>query len=193
MTLREALVSHCGGHKLKPGQLIQLERHYELMVNWNRTLNLSRVPSVTEAAALHYCESLFLGDVLPRGELAIVDVGSGAGFPGIPLAVSRPDCNICLVEAHHRKAVFLREATRGLRNVSVLAERAEAVCRRFDWLVGRAVRLEDLLSLDLAANAAILTTSEDVTKVPYPIQIVPIPWSWDRVVAMFHVERANIH
>src|SRR5678815_5908684 len=70
-------------------QIDQLEAHYKLLVLWNARLNLTRIESVEEAVRLHYCESLFVGTRLPAGPLRIVDVGSGAGFPGIPIAILR--------------------------------------------------------------------------------------------------------
>jgi len=108
----------------------------------------------------------------------------GAGFPGIPVAILRPECNVDLVESHQRKAVFLREAIRGLPNVHVLAQRAEDVSERFDWMVSRAVRPKEVLSLRMAPNVAILMGTGDVESA----RIVPVPGSERRVVGMFHVE-----
>ncbi len=122
-----------------------LERHYELMCRWNRVLNLTRVEELEEAVERHYCESLFLAECLPAsaGE-RVADLGSGAGFPGIPLAIARPELAVTLIESHQRKAVFLREATRGVANVRVLGSRAEDVGETFDWVVSRAVSYGDL-------------------------------------------------
>src|ERR1017187_6190482 len=101
-------------------------------MRWNRSLNLTAIRSREEAIERHYCESLFLGARLPAGALRIADVGSGAGFPGFPVAVLRPECSVTLIESHKRKAVFLREASRTLPNVRVFAKRAEDVGERFD-------------------------------------------------------------
>jgi 16S rRNA (guanine527-N7)-methyltransferase len=176
-----------GFEGLSTSQLDALCEHYRLLLSWNERLNLTRVVSAAEAARIHYVESLFLGAQLPPGELRIVDVGSGAGFPGIPLAILRPECKIDLVESHQRKAVFLREAIRGLSNVRVLAKRAEDVSTQYDWLVSRAVRPTEVLSLRMAPNVAILMGAEDVESA----RIVPVPGSDRRVVAMFHVERLS--
>jgi len=127
------------------------------MLRWNAKLNLTRITDRAEAWERHYKESIFLGSKLPPGPLKIADVGSGAGFPGIPIAVVRPECTVTLIESHQRKAVFLREATRDLANVRVLAMRAEDVKEKFDWIVSRAVSPEDVLKLDLAPNIALLT------------------------------------
>jgi 16S rRNA (guanine527-N7)-methyltransferase len=142
--------------------LAALEAHYELMLRWNKVLNLTRVERVEDAVDRHYVESLFVASHLPEGAWRIADIGSGAGFPGIPVAVSRPDCQVTLIESHQRKAVFLREATRKLANVKVVASRAEQVKERFDWVISRAVSFQDLKSSlrSLAPRAALLIGAE---------------------------------
>lgn len=137
-------------------QLKLLEEHYRLVSRWNKKINLTRITSLQDAVRYHYCESLYLATRLPNGPLRIVDIGSGAGFPGIPLAIYRPECSVDLVESHQRKAVFLREATRILPNVRVLPQRAEAVTGSYDWTLSRAVRPRDVLDLDLAPHLAVL-------------------------------------
>src|ERR1700686_1014922 len=97
------------------------------MFRWNKTINLTRIEGIEEAVDRHYAESLFLGANLPAGPLKIADVGSGAGFPGIPVAILRPEVAVSLIESHQRKGVFLKEATRRLQNVTVISKRAEHV------------------------------------------------------------------
>src|SRR5271166_1711831 len=63
-------------------QLDQLENHYRLLERWNTRMNLTRIRRIEDVVRLHYCESLFLGTLLPAGDLSIADIGSGAGFPG---------------------------------------------------------------------------------------------------------------
>ena len=145
--------------ELSPGQIAALEAHYRLLVRWNKTVNLTTITSVEEAVERHYCESLFLGVHLPAGTLRVVDVGSGAGFPGFPVAILRPDCTVALVESHQRKAVFLREASRKVGNVRVIAKRAEDVEEEFEHVISRAVSYEDLRgSLKTLASVADLLT-----------------------------------
>ena len=159
----EALAARLAGIvELSPEQVQVLEGHYRLLVLWNRRLNLSAVTGLEEAVERHYCESLFLGAHLPPGPLAIADIGSGAGFPGLPVAVLRPKCSVTLIESHQRKAVFLREASRGLPSVRVLAKRAEDVRDVFDVAVSRAVGYRDLAPTlkVLAANADLLSGAE---------------------------------
>jgi 16S rRNA (guanine(527)-N(7))-methyltransferase RsmG len=193
MTFQEELERACGSGWLSSQQIKCLAAHYELLLRWNRTLNLTKVRSLSDIVRLHYCESLALSRILPRGHLRIADVGSGAGFPGIPLAVARPDCAICLVESHHRKAVFLREATRGLCNAHVFVGRAEETRENFDWLVARAVNPQTVLDLSLAPSVALLLSSASLGEMPSPTEIIPLTSSRQRIIALFHVEHAKIN
>jgi 16S rRNA (guanine527-N7)-methyltransferase len=139
-----------------------LEAHFELLVSWNKTINLTSIRELDAIVERHYCESIFLGLHLPAGPVSIADIGSGGGFPGIPVAILRPDCTVTLIESHQRKAVFLREATRKLVNVRVLAKRADQVSGPFDIAVSRAVSYRDLTpNLEkLASNAILLSGAE---------------------------------
>ena len=165
-------------------QIDALEAHYKLLTQWNSRLNLTRIESVEEAVRMHYCESLFVGTKLPEGPLRIVDVGSGAGFPGIPIAILRPECTVTLVESHQRKCVFLREASRNLKQVKVVTDRAENLGADYDWLVSRAVSPNDILKLQLANNLALLVGSEDVANCE---SRTPLPWGASRYL-VFHVK-----
>jgi 16S rRNA (guanine527-N7)-methyltransferase len=144
--------------ELSPLQIHQLEQHFALLNRWNRVLNLTSLKKPEDIVEHHYCESLFLATHLPRRGLRIGDIGSGAGFPGIPLAIARPDCAVALIESHQRKSVFLREATRELTNVRVHANRAEKIAGIFDWVVLRAVRFSDVEKIvaKLAPNVGVL-------------------------------------
>jgi len=166
---------------LSASQLEQLEEHYRLLVAWNRGLNLTRLTNLEEAVRLHYCESLFVGTTLPAGPLAVCDAGSGAGFPGIPLAIFRPDLDLTLLEADQRKAVFLREAARELKNVKVRVDRIEICSARFDWVLSRAVSSEELLSSSLAPNFALLTS---IDRAPAGFEVIRLPWGSNRVLAL---------
>ncbi len=132
---------------LSPDCVSELRRHYELLDRWNRRLNLTSITGLEEAVLRHYCESLFLAVRLPTTPVSVLDVGSGAGFPGIPMSVLRRDCPVTLVESNQRKAVFLREATRRVSNVRVAACRAEQVEGVFDWVVSRAVKWPAVLKV----------------------------------------------
>lgn len=173
---------------LSPDQLSLLEAHYELLMRWNKTLNLTRIENVGEAVERHYCESLFLGAHLPSESLRIADLGSGGGFPGFPVAVLRSDCAVTLVESHQRKAVFLREASRSVRNVQVIAKRAEEVTDRFDHVISRAVSYEDLSRAlkVLGPNADLLTGMEEPpAKLGFVWHTaISLPWGKHRFLRM---------
>jgi 16S rRNA (guanine527-N7)-methyltransferase len=166
-------------------QLTQLENHFRTLTKWNEKLNLSRITRVEDAVKFHYCESLYLAKFLPRNAQRIVDVGSGAGFPGIPVAILRPDCGVTLVESHQRKAVFLREAARGLKSVRVLSLRGEDLAESFDWLISRAVAPAEVLAMRLAKRMALLIGADDARSLKGTIE--SLPWGDRRV--LFHVER----
>jgi 16S rRNA (guanine527-N7)-methyltransferase len=165
-------------------QAAQLEAHYELMCRWNRVLNLTRVEGLEEAIERHYCESLFLASAIPAVPgLRIADVGSGAGFPGYPVAVVRPECSVTLIESHRRKAVFLREASRSHPNVHVVVARAEDVHEEFDWLVSRAVSYGDLTGIvgRHGRRIALLSGSEAPPAAwGLEWEVTPLPWGKHR-------------
>jgi 16S rRNA (guanine527-N7)-methyltransferase len=171
--------------RLSAIQLDQLQQHYELMLRWNKSINLTRVEEVEDAVDRHYAESLFLGSILPPGRLSITDVGSGAGFPGIPIGVLRPDVTVCLIEAHQRKAVFLKEVARELPNFTVKGKRAQDVTERFDWAVSRAVSWRDIRELDLAPKLALIGTDA-------PGEFIHLPWAHQRKVVIVSRETKTV-
>jgi 16S rRNA (guanine527-N7)-methyltransferase len=164
------------------------------MGRWNKVLNLTRVHSLEEAVTRHYCESLFVALQLPPQRLSVLDVGSGAGFPGLPMAVHRPDCQFLLVESQKRKAAFLREASRDLPNVRVVAQRAEELDGSFDWVVSRAVAWEKLCKYagKLGHSLALLLSAADAEKVCGSsgylwAPTIPLPWSRQGVLLLGEV------
>jgi 16S rRNA (guanine527-N7)-methyltransferase len=171
---------------LSSAQVGALAAHYELLCAWNRKLNLTRISGLGEAVERHYCESVFLAVQLAPGPLRICDIGSGAGFPGLPIAVVRPDCSVTLIEAHQRKAVFLREASRAMPNVRVLCSRVEGVTEVFELAVSRAVSYEDLgASLRRLAPLADLMTGADSPPDWLGFEWeppMPMPWGKQRFV-----------
>jgi 16S rRNA (guanine527-N7)-methyltransferase len=170
-----------------------LETHYELLRRWNKTINLTSINELEATVERHYGESIFLGFHLPPKPVNIGDIGSGAGFPGIPVAILRPDCTVTLIESHQRKSVFLREATRKLPNVQVLSKRAEDVTERFDVAISRAVSYQDLEgSLDKLASFAILLSGGEAP--PDSLGFVwdapiALPWGNQRFLRVGRVSR----
>jgi 16S rRNA (guanine527-N7)-methyltransferase len=172
-------------------QIAQLYEHYALLDRWNKKINLTTVEPGTQMVIRHYCESLFFAAHLEANGGSIADIGSGAGFPGVPLAILKPECRVTLVESHQRKAVFLRETTRTLENVSVMALRAENLPASFDWLVARAVKPTDVTALipRLALNIGLMLGEDDFLDIKNQKHVawsepVRLPWG-DRRICVY--------
>lgn len=177
---------------LSPEQSEALEAHYHLMMHWNKRINLTRIMVLEDIVRFHYCESLFLASRLPRHGLRVVDVGSGAGFPGFPAAIFRPDLRVTLLESHRRKAVFLAEASLKIPNLEVQSARADDVKERYDWVVSRAVVPSNVISPGLAPNYSLLVGRGEIDAVPEARTEEKIPWGSNRLLVMFHVEHDTI-
>jgi len=111
---------------LRPSCELVFERlslHYELMLSWGRRLNLTRITDGNGGAVMHYRVSLSVLPYLP--DCLVVDIGSGAGFPGVPLATVLPEQRFVLVEPREKRASFLRVVVGrlGLTNVEVCCSR----------------------------------------------------------------------
>jgi 16S rRNA (guanine527-N7)-methyltransferase len=125
---------------IDPAAREKLLAYIALLAKWNRVYNLTAIREPARMLSHHVLDSLA---VLPhvRGP-AIADVGSGAGLPGIPLALARRDWRVALIESNHKKTAFLRQAAieLALGNVDVLEERVEAVAPRgvYDSVIARA-------------------------------------------------------
>lgn len=104
----------------------RLVAHLDLVAKWNRVHNLTAVREPEQMVVLHTLDSLSL---LPHlgGAKTIADVGTGAGFPGVPIAIARPDVRVTLIDSSHKKCSFLEQAKAelGLANVDVVCERVE--------------------------------------------------------------------
>jgi 16S rRNA (guanine(527)-N(7))-methyltransferase RsmG len=155
-----------------------LRLHFEILLRWSGRLNLTAIREPGEMILRHYCESVFLGAHLAENEIRVVDVGSGAGFPGVGVAALRPRAQVWLAESSQKKATFLKEATRHMANVRVLAERAEKIKERFDWQVCRGVAWEEMPRL--AERLAILG-SEPAPEFPWT-DVIRLPWGDRRVL-----------
>jgi 16S rRNA (guanine527-N7)-methyltransferase len=140
------------GVVLSEGQQGQLSRYIDLLIEANQRMNLTRIADRGAAEVQHVGDALTVLPFLPKESHTLVDVGSGGGVPGLPLAVARPDVEVVLVEATGKKAAFLAETPKalGLGNVRVVNERAEGVGRgelreACDVAVARAVGALDFL------------------------------------------------
>jgi 16S rRNA (guanine527-N7)-methyltransferase len=165
---------------LAPAQTEALWAHYELMCRWNPRINLTSVIELEKAAVRHYAESLFLTSLVPAATLRVADIGSGAGFPGFPLAVALPQAEVFLIESDQRKAAFLREASDFCRNVRVRCVRSNAYTDQVDAVVGRAVRPAEIVSaaLRVAGWYGILLSRQDAEQAAAAsgAQVTLLPW-----------------
>ena len=142
--------------RLSERQLEQLATHFSLLLHWNRKINLTALRRPEEIAARHFEESLFLTKVVKLGTGLLVDVGSGAGFPGLPIKIACPAISAVLLEANKRKTAFLKEVIRscGLEGIEARSERLEEAARgelagRVSLVTLRAVALTADLLMDL--------------------------------------------
>lgn len=106
-----------------------------LLLEANRAQNLTRLTTPREVAIKHFADSLSVLPLIPRGTVSLADVGSGAGFPGMALAIFAPELEVTLVDATAKKVRFLEESARvlELKNVQTLTGRSEDLARDPKW------------------------------------------------------------
>jgi 16S rRNA (guanine527-N7)-methyltransferase len=133
--------------ELSPNLLAGTSRYLQLLLRWNAKVNLTAIREPEEIVTRHFGESFFMAKALFPETLVqerrdvVVDVGSGAGFPGMPVAMFVPAAEVTLIEADGKKAAFLNEVIRelGLKNAEVFKGRAETYEERADLVMMRAV------------------------------------------------------
>jgi 16S rRNA (guanine527-N7)-methyltransferase len=133
-----------GGKALTDSQLASLAKYLELLTRWNQTIPLTSIQDDTEVVARHFGESIFAGPLLPMSRGRLADVGSGAGFPGLPLKIAFPELQVTFLEPNIKKCAFLREvqSALGLPGVDVVRNRYEdfhAAPGSFDFVCSRAL------------------------------------------------------
>lgn len=151
--LRQAAIDY--GIKLNEEQLSAFSRYYQLLVEWNEKMNLTAITEPQEVAVKHMIDSLSCYDAAFFAHNAkVVDVGTGAGFPGIPLKIYRPDLQLTLVDSLNKRLTFLQCVITelGLTDVVAVHARAEEGARKkelrdkFDVALSRAVARLNVLS-----------------------------------------------
>ncbi|MBP3381135.1 MAG: 16S rRNA (guanine(527)-N(7))-methyltransferase RsmG [Elusimicrobiaceae bacterium] len=85
----------------------KFDRYAALLVEWNQKMNLTAITEPTDMVIKHFVDSVAAAPLLPNGSFSLVDVGTGAGFPGVPLAILRPDCKLTLLDSLNKRLVFL--------------------------------------------------------------------------------------
>src|SRR3954469_2198455 len=125
-SIRKLLVPFLPEGELEDARLTQVNAFLELLLRWNEKTNLTSIRTPEGIIIRHFGEGFFMAaQLLTRKKVdTAIDFGSGAGFPGIPLAIYSPLTSVTLIESQNKKASFLKEAARaiGLKNVSVFAE-----------------------------------------------------------------------
>jgi 16S rRNA (guanine527-N7)-methyltransferase len=137
-------------------QVVLIQQYMSVMRRWNEKLNLTAIRDPLEVLYRHICESMFGASAIPVDNGRLADIGSGAGLPGIPLKIARPDLDLVLVESNIKKGTFLAETIRELEltNARVLISRYEELGEEIaplDTVCSRAVG-EFLPFLEWAAS-----------------------------------------
>ena len=188
--------------ELSPSQLQYISTYIDLLLRWNARINLTAIRDPEEIVTRHFGESLFAARCLfpsaPSTPFTVADIGSGAGFPGLPIKLWAPQISLTLIESNHKKAAFLREVTRALTltNVNIQTVRAESLHAIFNVVTLRAVeRFETILPtaarlVSPGGRLALLIGSEQVSQAGTLLPSlhwrspVPIPLSQSRIVAI---------
>jgi 16S rRNA (guanine527-N7)-methyltransferase len=145
--LRDLLAPFIPAAELDEPLLASVAVHLDLLVRWNQRMNLTALRSPEEMVVRHFGESLFAANALLARDASsdAFDLGSGAGFPGLPMKYWAPNLQLTLIESHGKKATFLREVGRALQLTAftVLNVRAESVPQRASLVTMRAVEKFD--------------------------------------------------
>jgi 16S rRNA (guanine527-N7)-methyltransferase len=125
-------------------QVVLIQQYIKTLLHWNEKLNLTAIRDPLEILYRHFCESMFAAGAIPVDKGRLADIGSGPGFPGIPLKIIRPELELCLVESNIKKGTFLAEVVRELQltNSRVLISRYEELGEEvapLDYVCSRAV------------------------------------------------------
>lgn len=171
-------------------QVAQIQQYMGMLLAWNDKVNLTAIRDPLEILYRHFCESMFAAVAVPIDSGRLADVGSGGGFPGLPLKIIRPEIELMLVESNVKKATFLAEVTReiGLNNARVLVSRFEELGEELtplDTVCSRAVGefvpfLTWAASERIAAKQVVLWIGgrdlEEVRRVP--------DWEWKEPISV---------
>jgi 16S rRNA (guanine527-N7)-methyltransferase len=146
-------------------QVIYIQQYIRLLLAWNEKINLTAIRDPLEILNRHFCESMYAAEAVPVENGRLADVGSGGGFPGLPLKIMRPNLQVFLVESNMKKATFLAEVLRNIElpETKVLVSRYEDlgeelapldfVCCRavgafapfLDWAVSEAIAAKQVI------------------------------------------------
>ena len=184
------LLGENGIEPLTPELISKFEIYLSLILRWNARLNLTSLRTEDAIISNHLAESIACAKSIPKSVRTLLDFGSGAGLPGIPIALCRPEIGVTLADSQNKKAAFLQEAVRTLGiSAKVYAGRAEELETRFDCVSLRAV---DKMPRAVAAAAklvahdgwlALMTTNADLVG----LQVAAGPnFAWKQVVKLLN-------
>jgi 16S rRNA (guanine527-N7)-methyltransferase len=173
-------------------QVLQIQQYIKILLIWNEKVNLTAIRDPLEILYRHFCESMYAAEAIPLKNGRLADVGSGGGFPGLPLKIMRPDLQVFLVESNIKKVTFLAEVIRelGLTGAQVLARRYEELGEEvapLDYVCSRALGefpafLEWARSQQIAAKQVILWIGardlEEIRKIQ--------SWGWSEPMEVPH-------
>ncbi len=154
--MKNYLISAIDNYKIKLSneQIEQLQLYYELLIEWNQKMNLTAIVDPKEVAIKHFADSLSIFNYIDLPKNAkVIDVGTGAGFPGMVMKIARPDLQITLLDSLKKRLFFLEDVLNKLSfNVELIHDRAENAAQNidlresFDLAVSRAVARLNILS-----------------------------------------------
>jgi len=173
-------------------QVLQIQQYIRILLVWNEKMNLTAIRDPLEILYRHFCESMFAAEAIPLKNGRLADIGSGGGFPGLPLKIMRPGLQVFLVESNIKKVTFLAEVIRelGLNGAQVLARRYEELGEEvapLDYVCTRALGefpafLEWATSEQIAAKQVILWIGgrdlEEIQKIR--------SWDWSEPIELPH-------
>ena len=141
-TIRKAL--HEFQISVDAHQVVQIQEYIKLLLKWNDKVNLTAIRDPLDILYRHFCDSMFAATVVKMDKCRIADIGSGGGFPGLPLKILWPESTVVLVESNVKKATFLAEVVRTLelKNTQVLVSRYEELGEEIapiDYICARAL------------------------------------------------------
>lgn len=131
----------------KDDQIEKFDLFYELLISWNKKINLTAITEYEDVVIKHFIDSLLILKYIDLNGKKIIDVGTGAGFPGIPIKILKPDCDMVLLDSLNKRIKFLEEVKRelDLKDLYLIHGRAEDLAHdndyrgTFDYSVSRAV------------------------------------------------------
>ncbi|PYX32402.1 MAG: 16S rRNA (guanine(527)-N(7))-methyltransferase RsmG [Acidobacteria bacterium] len=213
---------------LHESQLHQISTYIDILLRWNSRINLTAIRDPEEIVTRHFGESFFMArHLFPSGVartllsanpdatpvqvdqphplaplVTVLDIGSGAGFPGLPIKLWAPDISLTLVESNHKKATFLRELSRALTltDINVTTARAETLTTQSDVVTLRAVdRFETIVPIAAslvapAGRLALLISSKQIPTLNSvtsfrPSAQIPLPSSNAKVLSIMVLDR----